>query len=82
MSLALGLQPLAAAPMAPAHVSPVNDRGHLASLVRYVLDQTTHHELQNVAHPALWRGSSFADIVGARIRPGSTRRCCAKRSHD
>lgn len=67
-ALVLGLRPLAAAPVTPARVRPVETRAHLESLVRYVLGQVAHHGL--AAHPALWTGSCFQDIVGARWLPG------------
>jgi len=64
----LGLRPLAAAPLDPARVRPVESRAHLESLVRYVLRQTARHGLPE--HPALWSGSCFQDLVGARWLPG------------
>lgn len=48
----------------PAHRRPVESRAHLIRLVRYLLTQTSRHGLQ--AHPALYSGSCFLDLVGAR----------------
>jgi hypothetical protein len=66
-ALVLGLRPLAAAPVEGARVRPVESRAHLESLVGYVLSQTSHHGLAE--HPALWTGSCFRDLVGARWLP-------------
>jgi REP element-mobilizing transposase RayT len=66
-ALLLGLRPLAAAPLDPARARPVETRSHLESLVRYVLGQTAHHGLAE--QPALWTGSCFQDLVGARWLP-------------
>lgn len=63
-SLRMGLQPLTQAPVDPAHVRPVEDRGHLSWLVRYLLRQVDKHGLAE--HPALWSGSCFQDLVGTR----------------
>lgn len=52
----------------PAHVRPVQDRSHLLTLVRYCLQQPQHHGL--AGHPALFTGSCFLDLVGARRVPG------------
>ncbi|MCB9699949.1 MAG: hypothetical protein H6738_24390 [Alphaproteobacteria bacterium] len=54
----------------PARIRPVASRVHLHSLVRYVLDQSTHHALATATHPARWSGSCFWDLVGARRLPG------------
>jgi hypothetical protein len=69
-ALSLALRRFAAAPLAPAHLVEVASRQHLARLVPYILDQTSHHALETASHPALWPGSSFADLVGARVLPG------------
>lgn len=69
-NVSLALRRIAAAPLDEARIRPVRDRGHLHALVRYVLDQTSHHDLSTAAHPALWPGSSFSDLVRARILPG------------
>jgi len=44
----------------------VNSRQHLRSLVPYVLTQVLHHKVGG-AHPALWSGSCFQDLIGARL---------------
>ncbi len=54
--------------IAPSYISPVQSRSHMQRLVGYTLNQTRHHDLP--AHPALWTGSCFADLVGARALPG------------
>jgi len=48
----------------PAFIEPVDSRVHLERLVGYVLRQPIHHDLP--VHPALWTGSCFLDLVGAR----------------
>lgn len=46
----------------------VESRAHLERHVRYFVRQPEHHGLR--VHPALWSGSAFADLVGARVVPG------------
>lgn len=46
------------------HVRPVESRAHLERLLPYVLNQPVHHNLGE--HPALYSGSCFQDLVGAR----------------
>ena len=53
------------------HVAPVESRAHLLRLVDYLLDQPRKHGL--AAHPALWEGSCFQDLLGARLLPGFDR---------
>jgi hypothetical protein len=53
--------------LAPSHVARVNDRTHLITLVRYVIQQPVHHGLGDAAS---WNGSCLADLVGARRLPG------------
>jgi len=48
----------------PTFIEPVENRPHLERLVAYVLKQPSHHNLP--VHPALWTGSCFLDLVGAR----------------
>lgn len=64
-SLMLALAPIATAPLDASWVGPVKDRKHLISLVRYHVVQVVKHNLQGV-HPALWSGSCFQELVGAR----------------
>lgn len=52
----------------PPHLKPIANLDHLKSVVGYVLRQPLHHELPG--HPALWSGSCFADLIGARLLPG------------
>jgi hypothetical protein len=56
-------------PLAKPWYGPVKDRKHLLSLVRYHVIQVAKHKVQG-AHPALWSGSCFQDIVGARVIEG------------
>jgi hypothetical protein len=55
--------------LAPAHVKPFEDRRHLRSTVDYLIRQPTKHELDGV-HPALYSGTCFLDLVGARLLQG------------
>ena len=66
-SVLLALRPWAAVSIDPARIRLVAGRAHLRRLVRYVLDQPRHHDLPG--HPALWSGSCFVDLVGARVVP-------------
>lgn len=63
-ALLLALRPLAATELAAAHPKRIEGRSHLLWLVRYVLLQAEKHGL--AAHPALWTGSCFQELVGAR----------------
>lgn len=67
-SLCRVMRARAATTIAPSYISPVKSRSHMRTLVGYVLDQTKHHQLP--VHPALWTGSCFMDLVGARALPG------------
>ena len=68
-ALSLAFRPLVAVPLAPAFVRPVRDRGHMEWLAHeYILRQPVKHGLS--ARPALWSGSCFADLAGARVLPG------------
>jgi hypothetical protein len=66
--LSLAFRRFAEGPTARPHHRAVRDRGHLTSLVDYVLGQPAHHGLPG--HPALWTGSAFLDLIGARHMPG------------
>lgn len=57
-------------PLEPARLRAVETRAHLESLVRYVLDPSSHHQLATADHPATWPGSCFLDLVSARALPG------------
>ena len=73
----LALRPLAASTLDPAHLRPVEDRTHLSWLVTYLLGQPDKHRLPG--HPALWTGSCFPDLVGARrLFPGIAGRLAAQ----
>lgn len=69
-ALVLSLRSVTPSPINASYGEPVKSRRHLESLVPYILTQTVHHGLPT--HPALWTGSSFLDIVGARVLPGLT----------
>jgi hypothetical protein len=60
LSRALGL--------AGSSVKQVESRSHMQWLVRYLVTQPAHHKLCD--HPALWSGSCFQDLVGARALDG------------
>ncbi len=64
----VALRKLAAAPLEPAHIRAVENRAHARWLVTYLLEQPKKHGLP--AHPALWSGSCFPDLAGARTVPG------------
>lgn len=63
-ALRLALRPIAATEIGPAHRKPVDGRSYLQWLVRYLLLQVERHGID--AHPALWTGSCFQELVGAR----------------
>lgn len=67
-SLCRVIRARAAVPVAPSWISAVESRSHMQNLVGYILDQTSHHGLP--VHPALWSGSCFPDLIGARCLPG------------
>jgi hypothetical protein len=67
-SLQLALQVVAAHPLEEVWHDPVKDRAHLKSLLRYQLSQTFRHGVP--CPPALWTGSSFLDVIGARVVDG------------
>lgn len=52
----------------PPHLEPVATRSYLRWLVDYLVLQPARHGLPG--HPALWTGSCFQDLVGARLLPG------------
>lgn len=55
----------------PPHVKQVRDRGHLLSLVPYLLRQTDHHRVGGGTIPlALWTGSCAQDLLLVRLLPG------------
>jgi len=54
----------------PAHSKEVQGRAHLERLVVYLLQQVVRHGLP--IHPALWVGSCFQDLIGARWVPQLT----------
>ena len=54
--------------VARPHVQLVDSRAYLRRLVDYVLRQPAKHGLSD--QPALWTGSCFQDLAGARLLPG------------
>lgn len=55
-----------------AHLEPVDNRGYLTWLVRYLLRQSIEHGVHEA--PALWTGCCLQDLAGARLLPGFDRR--------
>jgi hypothetical protein len=68
VGILFALRPLASTHIEPPYPRPVTTRSHLNWLLRYVLTQPTHHGLQ--VSPALWSGSCFQDLSGARVLDG------------
>ncbi len=64
----LGLRPIAEVGFEPSFIKPVESRAHLLRLVGYCIEQPRRHGLGE--HPALWSGSCFPDLVGARAIDG------------
>lgn len=68
-ALTRALRSAAAAELDPPHIRAVADRGHMDWLAdAYILRQSLKHGVGG--HPALWSGSCFADLAGARVLPG------------
>jgi hypothetical protein len=67
-AVALTLGPIVQAPLGPVFPRAVESRSHLVRLVRYNIEQPARHNLG--VHPALWSGSCFQDLVGARVVDG------------
>jgi hypothetical protein len=63
-AILLAVRPLAMEDVRPAHRRPVWGRKDLMRLLKYHLEQPVKHKTG--AHPALWEGSFFQDLVGAR----------------
>lgn len=55
-------------PLGPPHVRLVKGRSDLEGLVRYLVRQPSKHGL--ATPDALWPGSCFLDLIGARRLPG------------
>ena len=62
------MRPIVDTDLRPAHRRLVENRGHLAWLIKYHVQQPIKHGVPE--HPALWSGSCFQDLVGARYVPG------------
>ncbi len=67
-SLLRSLRAVTPVPVTPPDVRKVDSRSYLTWLVRYLLLQPRKHGLPG--HPALWPGSFFLDLAGARNLPG------------
>lgn len=68
-ALSLALAAACSETVCPAHTRRVEERSHLAWLANhYILGQPIKHGL--ASHPALWSGSCFPDLAGARVIPG------------
>jgi hypothetical protein len=67
-ALTRSLQAHLEVPLQSSHLREVKTRAHLEWLVRYVLTQPSHHGL--ASPPALWTGSCFQDLLGARAIDG------------
>ncbi len=67
-ALVQALRQVATVPVEPARVRAVENRSHMKWLVDYLLSQTIHHGIPS--HSALWSGSCFPDLIGARQVPG------------
>jgi hypothetical protein len=68
-ALVQALTPISEVALAPSWVGPVKGRKHLLRLIGYHVIQVVKHSVQGV-HAALWSGSCFQDLVGARVLPG------------
>ena len=60
----MSLSCVSAVPIDPTYLKPVETRSHMNWLVEYLLGQVGHHGLAE--HPAIYSGSCFQDLVGAR----------------
>ncbi len=67
-ALRLGLGSISGCGFEPTYIEPVDSRSHALTLVSYAIQQPQKHGLP--CHPALWSGSCFSDIVGARCIEG------------
>jgi len=67
-AILLGLRPIAGRGFEPSFIKPVESRAHLMRLVSYCIEQPAKHGLD--VHPAMWSGSCFPDLVGARTLDG------------
>jgi hypothetical protein len=67
-ALLLAVRALTTARVQQAHHSPVEKRSHAEWLLGYALGQTDRHGLDT--HPALWSGSCFSELAGARAVKG------------
>ena len=67
-ALTQALTHLSDTPLEPSYCKQVRDRRHMLWLVEYLLTQPSHHG--HPVDPALWTGSCFPDLVGARRIPG------------
>lgn len=71
-AVALSIRPLLASPLQSARIRPATGPRHMEKLLRYLLQQPEHHGLP--VPPAIWTGSCFPDLIGARRLDGLTLR--------
>jgi hypothetical protein len=67
-SLRISLRSVVGMPLERVWHDPVGGKNHMLSLLKYNAEQVPHHGLPE--HPALFSGSYFQDVVGARALPG------------
>jgi hypothetical protein len=63
-SVIVSLSSITATRLAPSFIKSVVTRAHLRWLPRYLLEQPREHGMRG--HPALWVGSCYPELVGAR----------------
>lgn len=69
--VASGITQTIATPTEPAFIKEVRGRSYRTWLLRYILTQVLKHGIPGP--PALWHGSSFLDLIGARVLDGFDR---------
>ncbi len=63
-AIQLALSPIGSCHFNSGHITAVTDRTHLERLISYCVIQPVKHGL--AGHPALYGGSCFLDLIGAR----------------
>lgn len=64
----LTLRPIVQTPLATSYIKEVDGPGHMYRSVRYELEQPKKHGMPGPV--ALWPGSCFPELTGARVIPG------------
>lgn len=64
-ALQIALSPIGSSKFSPGYIVPVKKRTHLNRLILYTVNQPQRHGLKE--HPALYSGSCFLDLAGARF---------------